>query len=134
MIGTDDGASLELFPAKGERPFPPEGYVDRAGARTALGGVGYVTIDYWVRHGRLDYGGEMMARADGSWCRVYRLDLGPLALRGTARMGVADLVPNGELALIRTTPNGRLSLTGYRRLAAANPDTRPFGPINSRAW
>ncbi|HSI34957.1 MAG TPA: hypothetical protein VK986_15315, partial [Tepidisphaeraceae bacterium] len=47
------------------RPFPPAGYVDRAGARAALGGVGYVTIDYWVRHKRLDYGGEMMARADG---------------------------------------------------------------------
>jgi hypothetical protein len=32
---------------------------------------------------------------------------------------------------MRTTPNGRFALTGYRRLAAANPDTRPFGPLNS---
>lgn len=59
------------------------------------------------------------------------LDLGPMALRGTARIGVADLVPNGELALMRSTANGQFALTGYRRLAAANPDTRPLGPLNS---
>ncbi len=59
------------------------------------------------------------------------LDLGPLALRGIGRLGVADLVPNGELSLTRAAPNTRWSFTGYRRLAAANPDTRPFGPVNS---
>jgi predicted site-specific integrase-resolvase len=57
------------------RPFPPEGYVDREGARAALGGVGYATINYWVRHGQLDYAGETMTRPNGAACRVYRLDL-----------------------------------------------------------
>lgn len=59
------------------------------------------------------------------------LDMGPLALRGTGRLGLADRVPNAELSLIRMSPNARFALTGYRRLAAANPDTHPFGPINS---
>jgi hemolysin activation/secretion protein len=54
-----------------------------------------------------------------------------VALRGIARIGFADLVPNAELSVIRATPSARFALTGYRRLATANPDTRPFGPINS---
>jgi hypothetical protein len=32
---------------------------------------------------------------------------------------------------VRTAPTLRFGVTGYRRLAAANPDTRPFGVINS---
>jgi hypothetical protein len=60
-----------------------------------------------------------------------RLDLGPAALRATARIGLADKVPNAALSLERHTTNGRLAITGYRRLAAANPDARPFGPVNS---
>jgi hypothetical protein len=59
------------------------------------------------------------------------LDLGPLVVRGTGRLGLADRVPNAELSLVRLSPNARFALTGYRRLSAANPDTRPFGPINS---
>jgi hypothetical protein len=59
------------------------------------------------------------------------LDLGPLTLRGTARLGLADLVPNGELSLVQTTPTSRVSLSAYRRLAAANPDVHPFGAVNS---
>jgi hypothetical protein len=59
------------------------------------------------------------------------LDLGPVALRGTARIGLADLVPNAEVALVRTAPTVRFSVGGYRRLAAANPETRPFGILNS---
>jgi hypothetical protein len=60
-----------------------------------------------------------------------KLDLGPIALQGTARIGLADLVPNAELSLVRPTTKARFLLTGYYRLAAANPETHPFGPINS---
>ncbi|HKP30211.1 MAG TPA: BamA/TamA family outer membrane protein [Gemmatimonadales bacterium] len=59
------------------------------------------------------------------------LDLGPAQLKGNARIGIADWVPNAELTLVRTAPTLRFGVTGYRRLAAANPDTRPFGAINS---
>ncbi|HYE19058.1 MAG TPA: AP2 domain-containing protein, partial [Tepidisphaeraceae bacterium] len=56
------------------RPFPPAGYVDRAGAEAALG-ISPNTLSVWVRHGRLDYAGELMAGPNEVECRVYRLDL-----------------------------------------------------------
>jgi hypothetical protein len=59
------------------------------------------------------------------------IDFGRLRLDGIARLGVADWVPNGEVSLSRFTPNARVSLTGYRRLAAANPGANPLGPLNS---
>ena len=95
------------------RPFPPAGYVDREGARAALGGVGYVTIDYWVRHKRLNYGGEMMARADGSWCRVYRLDL---LLAARERMRAAEAV-EGIL------PDWYVDFAGAARFLGIHPFT-----------
>ncbi len=47
--------------------------------------------------------------------------------RASARIGVADWQPNGELGLWRS--NGRSSFAGtiYRRLASANDWTNPFG-------
>ena len=59
------------------------------------------------------------------------LDLGRLSVDAIARIGLADLEPNAELTFRRETPGGLLALTGYRRLAAANPDTRPLGFGNS---
>ncbi len=56
---------------------------------------------------------------------------GPLELSGLARLGVADLVPNGEVALAHTGRSTRVSASAYRRLAAANPDVVPFGPFNT---
>lgn len=60
-----------------------------------------------------------------------RLDLGKLRLEGSGRIGLADGEPNGELAVVREPVGRRLAVTGYRRLAAANPEARPFGAINS---
>ena len=60
-----------------------------------------------------------------------RLDLGPVAGHGSFRFGAADLVPNAELTVVRSAPTVRYGLGGYYRLAAANPDTRPFGLVNS---
>jgi hypothetical protein len=56
------------------RPFPPAGYVDRAGAEAALG-ISPNTLTVWVRHKRLDYAGELMTGPNEVECRVYRLDL-----------------------------------------------------------
>jgi hypothetical protein len=54
-----------------------------------------------------------------------------MALDGSVRLGLADLVPNASLGLTRSAANARYGLTGYYRLTAANPDTRPFGAVNS---
>jgi hypothetical protein len=59
------------------------------------------------------------------------LDRGATTLTAAARLGMADLVPNVELTLLRRVAETRVSFAGYRRLAAANPEVRPFGPVNS---
>lgn len=59
------------------------------------------------------------------------VDFGRLRVDALARIGVADGNPNVELALVRPTVGERYAIRGYRRLAAANPAARPFGPINS---
>jgi len=58
-------------------------------------------------------------------------DFGRLKVDALGRIGVADWEPNGELGLSRPARSATYRLGAYRRLAAANPDTRPFGLINS---
>lgn len=60
-----------------------------------------------------------------------RVDFGRLRLDGTARVGLADWWPTVDVAASTRPRNTQLGLGAYRRLAAANPDTRPFGLINS---
>ena len=60
-----------------------------------------------------------------------KIDFGRLSLDGLGRIGVADWEPNFELGLTRPGRNAAIRLGGYRRLAAANPDVKPFGIINS---
>lgn len=59
------------------------------------------------------------------------LDFGRLQVQAQARLGVADLEPNGELAVVRPGRSMQVRLAGYRRLAVANPAERPLGAINS---
>lgn len=49
----------------------------------------------------------------------------------TARIGVADLDPGVELGVGRQVLGQQLRLAAYRRLAAVEPDARPFGLGNS---
>ncbi len=60
-----------------------------------------------------------------------KADFGRFSLEGRGRLGIADRWPN--LEGIATVPGSRtrLRLAGYRRLAAANPEARPFGAVNS---
>ena len=60
-----------------------------------------------------------------------KLDWGRLAADGLFRIGVADGEPNFELGLTKPGTSMSLRLGAYRRLDAANPDTKPFGFINS---
>jgi hypothetical protein len=59
------------------------------------------------------------------------IDLGRLGAEGTARIGLAELEPEAELALLREHGFTELRLGGYRRLAAMNPWARPLGVGNS---
>lgn len=59
------------------------------------------------------------------------LQTGPLTLDGLGRIGMADRIPNGELGFSLSGQRSRFRLGGYRRLAAVNPDTKPFGVVNS---
>jgi len=56
---------------------------------------------------------------------------GRLAVDLLGRIGFADLVPNAELGFSLTGQHSRFRLGGYRRLSTVNPDTRPFGVVNS---
>ncbi len=57
-----------------EAPFPPDGFVDTAGA-AALLGISPTTLHVWVRQGRLRCVGKYMKRPNGA-CKVYNaLDL-----------------------------------------------------------
>lgn len=58
-------------------------------------------------------------------------DMGVLTADLRARIGIADRVPNVDLGVTRRTFGSTLRLGGYYRLAAANPEARPFGVINS---
>jgi hypothetical protein len=54
-------------------------------------------------------------------------DLGSAyTIRLRPRIGLADLVPNAELSLRRTTGEGTIALTGYGRLNAANDWGQPL--------
>jgi hemolysin secretion/activation protein ShlB/FhaC/HecB len=56
---------------------------------------------------------------------------GRFILDGLGRIGLADRVPNAELGASLHTQTSRFRLGGYRRLATVNPDTKPFGVVNS---
>lgn len=61
------------------------------------------------------------------------LDLGRASADATARLGFADLEPNGELGLSADTDYGRVRLGAYRRLEVAQHDVRALGVGNSLA-
>jgi len=60
-------------------------------------------------------------------------DLGRLSVETTGRLGLANLEPDGELALRRDSRTAQWRLAGYYRLVAADPSTRPLGVGNSIA-
>jgi hypothetical protein len=56
---------------------------------------------------------------------------GRLLADGLGRIGLGDGEPNAELGLTLAGRQSRFRLGGYRRLTAVNPDTKPFGIVNS---
>jgi hypothetical protein len=59
------------------------------------------------------------------------VDFGPVAADATARIGIADWEPEVEIGMLRDALSSRLRTAAYRRLAAVDPATRPFGLGNS---
>jgi hypothetical protein len=57
--------------------------------------------------------------------------LGPLSMTATARIGVADLHPNGVLEITHETIENRVSLHGYHELTSIDERARHFGIGNS---
>jgi hypothetical protein len=58
-------------------------------------------------------------------------DFGRFRLDALGRLGTADREPNFEVGITRPATSAEWRLGGYRRLAVANPDTRPFGGMGS---
>ncbi|HEY6222903.1 MAG TPA: hypothetical protein VIW26_03915 [Gemmatimonadales bacterium] len=58
-------------------------------------------------------------------------DVGRLTTDAAVRLGAGDVWPNVELGAGRESPGTTLRVAGYRRLAAANPEAKPFGIGNS---
>jgi len=79
--------------------------------------------DGLLRYNRVE-GLSPAVRAEAQLGRGY-------AASATARIGFADLEPNGELALSRTDGRRTLRVGAYRRLAAANDWGDPLGLSSS---
>lgn len=103
-------ADIGALPERSFAPAPPELRL----------GVGWAVRSFrWNRIEALSLGAGL------AW------DVGTFTAEVRGRIGAADAVPNGELSLVRRTFGATLGLAGYHRLAAANPETRPFGILNS---
>jgi len=92
------------------------------------------------RESRLQLPGELSAvLRHARYNRIEALSLGyggslqtgGLTVDALGRVGFADWVPNGELGVTLGGSGSRFRIGGYRRLAAVNPEVRPFGIVNS---
>ncbi|HJQ67171.1 MAG TPA: hypothetical protein VJ816_12370, partial [Gemmatimonadales bacterium] len=115
-------------------------YLSTAEARDLGRAVGLLPATPWHVHPpslRFGPGGSGLVRYN----RVEALsvgarlafDFGRLTADAVARVGVGDGWPNLELGVGHETPQLAVRLAAYRRLVAANPETRPLGIGNSVA-
>ena len=56
---------------------------------------------------------------------------GRFTFDGLGRIGIADRIPNADLGIGISGQRAQFRFGAYRRLSAMNPDTKPFGLINS---
>ena len=101
----DLGEQLKLLPQTPWRAHAPS-------LKFGLGGAGL------IRYNRVE-ALSLGARTD--------FDFGRLRADALARIGPGDWWLNLEAGLTRETPDVHYRLAAYRKLAAANPDTRPLG-------
>jgi len=115
VFGMQDAKDLVARLTSGPEPdWAPRPLVVRWGLQDAL-----------VRYNRIEGLSAGVAVVD-------ELGLG-LSTRVEARFGEADLQPNGELQLTRTSPVGTITGGAYRRLVSANDWGDPFA-VGSSLW
>lgn len=140
VIVPDDTLSLLVSPLLPKSLQDETPYLSTAEARDLGRAVGLLPATAWHAHPpvlRLGPGGAGLIRYNRieavSVGARLELDFGRLTGDLTGRVGVGDGWPNLELGIGHETPGVTLRLAAYRRLAAANPDTRPLGVGNSLA-
>ena len=134
----DDTASVLTDPSLGEPILQMGDLITEAELVTLRGAIAELPDRPWETRIDLPTGVGALLR-NARYNRVEGLSLGLTAavdfgrfrLEGAARLGVADLEPDMRGSVVRETVARRLAITGYQRLAAANPAVRPFGPMNS---
>jgi hypothetical protein len=138
VIVPQDTASLLTSPYL-PRSFDDAGaFLSSSEARELGRAVGLLPQTPWHAHApslRFGPGGTGLMRYN----RVEALslgarmgfDFGRLTADVTARVGTADRWPNVEVGVEHPGSDVSLRVAGFRRLAAANPDTRPLGIGNS---
>ena len=133
-----DTASLLTSPTLGEPILKMGDMISEAEIRGLADAIGRLPKTPWSSRMELPRGlGSLLDKA--RYNRVEGLslglsakaDFGRFSLEGRGRLGIADGWPN--LEGVATLPGSRtwFRVAGYRRLAAANPETRPFGAVNS---
>lgn len=134
----DDTLSLLSSPELGEPILKMGDMITEAELKGMADFIGRLPGRPWATRVELPRGvGSVLERARYNRVEALSLgargkaDFGKLSLVGDARIGVADGWLNLEGGVHTTWGAGPLRLNGYRRLAAANPDTRPFGVVNS---
>ena len=140
VVVPDDTTSLLVSPLLPRSLDDAEPYLSSSEARDLGRAVGLLPATPWQVHApRLHFGpgGSGLIRYNRiealSLGARLDLDFGRLKVDALARVGTADGWPNLELGVGHDTPEASLRVAAYRRLAAANPDTRPLGLGNSLA-
>ncbi|MBM4186571.1 MAG: hypothetical protein FJ206_04590 [Gemmatimonadetes bacterium] len=138
VVIPEDSAALITSPALGQPILAMGDLISEREIRGLADAIGALPSSPWDASVRLPSGvGSLLEKARFNRVEGLSLavrgsaDFGKLALDGGARIGFADRWPNMEGGLSGPLGSGRWRIGGYRHLAAANPDVKPFGVVNS---
>lgn len=137
----DDTLQLITSPALGEPILSMGDLISEDELRGLASSIGQLPGPVWASRLELPYGATEVLRHARfnriealSLGTAARADFGKFAVDGRARIGLADGWLNAEVGVSTGSTLGDNSRVAvYRRLVAANPETRPFGVMNSLA-
>jgi hypothetical protein len=138
LVMPTDTASLLTSSALGEPILDIGDLITESELASLSSTIGTIPDRPWMRSVELPNGvGSVLRHArynkiEGlSLGAAGRADFGKFRIDAIGRIGIADGEPNAEVSLVRETSGTRWSVSAYRQLAAANPELRPFGSVNS---
>src|SRR5690606_28708216 len=138
LVMPTDTASLLTSSALGEPILDIGDLITESELASLSSTIGTIPDRPWMRSVELPNGvGSVLRHArynkiEGlSLGAAGRADFGKFRIDAIGRIGIADGEPNAEVSLVRETLGTRWSVSAYRQLAAANPELRPFGSVNS---